>query len=117
MKIVVTSQARDELRDRIAQHRAPSGVNTGVIIMGPMEEDSRAPDSVEEAWLLERAYGPAQRWVFHIAPMEVMSQAVDELEELHTEVVDGIHIGVITTKPCANLRVELHGDRIRIVEA
>ena len=112
-RVTITSDALDELRERIAKHRFPSGI----MILGPLEQDVRAPDSVEEAWMLERAYGPAQRWVVDILPLRVIDQVPgDSREELHTEDIEGVRVGVLTTKPEVHLRVELRGDRIRIIE-
>jgi hypothetical protein len=65
-QVSISQSALRELRERMSRHECP----TGVRIMGPFEEDSRAPDSVEEAWLLEKLYGPPQRWVLEIVPLE-----------------------------------------------
>jgi hypothetical protein len=112
-QVMITRDALEELRGRIAQQRHPSGV----MILGPLEEDSRAPDGPEEAWHLERAYGPPQRWVFTILPVATIDQTPAETrEEFHAEDIAGIRVGVLTTKSEAHLRVELHGDRIRIIE-
>jgi hypothetical protein len=82
-----------------------------------MEEDPRAPESVEEAWLLERLYGPPQRWILNIVPLEELERpSVEPGETLHVEEIDGITVGILTSKTVSRLTVELHGDAIRVFE-
>ena len=90
---------------------------TGVRIVGPFEEDSRAPESVEEAWVLEKLYGPPQRWVLKIVPLEEFQEEdMEPSETFHVGVFKGIRVGVITSKPIQRLHIELNGDAIRVYE-
>ena len=91
--------------------------STGICIMGPLAEDPRAPTSVEEAWLLERLYGPAPRWTLSIVPLEELAATpVDPGETLHLGKVYGITVAILTSRTVSHLRVELHGDALRIHE-
>jgi hypothetical protein len=112
-QVSISGDALRELRDRMARYAYP----TGVLVTGPMAEDCRAPDSIEEAWLLEKLYGRAQRWVLEISPLgELAEQPVDPGETLHVEEVSGISVGVLTSKTVQRLSIELHGDAIRVCE-
>jgi hypothetical protein len=85
--------------------------------MGPFEEDSRAPDSVKEAWLLEKLYGPPQRWVLEIVPLEeFQDEDMESSEHLHVGEFKGIPVGVLTSKPVQRLHIELNGDGLRVFE-
>ena len=113
LQVSIAQNALLELRERMAKYQG----STEILIMGPMEDDSRAPDSVEEAWMLERLYGPPQRWVLDMLPPGVVTQIpVESREMFHSQDVDGLHITVVTTKTVDQLRIELHGDSIRVFE-
>jgi hypothetical protein len=112
-QVSIAQDALAELRERMAKHQNP----TGLLIMGPMEEDPRAPESLEEAWALEKVYGPPQRWILDILPLGVLNQVpVETREVFYSQDVAGIHVGVLSTCPVNLLRVELHGDSIRVFE-
>jgi hypothetical protein len=112
-QVSITRRALRELRERMARYDYP----TGICITGPMAEDCRAPDSLEEAWLLEKLYGPPQRWVIAIVPIaEIVAPAVDEGERYFTAEVDGIAVGILTSKTVSPLSIDLHGDAIRVYE-
>jgi hypothetical protein len=111
--ISITRSALRELHERMARYEYP----TGICITGPFEEDPRAPDSIEEAWLLERLYGPAQRWVLDIVPLAELSAAsTDPGEFFFVQDVSGIVVGVHTSKTVSRLSVELYRDAIRVYE-
>jgi hypothetical protein len=113
LDISIAKDALAELRARMGRVGRPAGIR----IMGPMSEDPRAPSSVEEAWMLERLYGPPQKWVLHIVPVdELEDEETDVGEEIYLQTVNGIPIAVLTSKPVERLRVALHGDAIRIYE-
>jgi len=58
------------------------------------EQDCRAPESVEEAWLLEKLYGPPQRWVLDIVPLQELSApSLDPGEGFFVEEVGGVLVG------------------------
>jgi hypothetical protein len=112
-QVSISRSALRELRERMSSYECP----TGVRIMGPFEEDSRAPDSVEEAWLLEKLYGPPQRWVLEIVPLEeFQDEDMESSEHLHVGEFKGIPVGVLTSKPVQRLHIELNGDAIRVFE-
>jgi hypothetical protein len=112
-QVSITRRAISELRERMARYEYP----TGICITGPMETDCRAPDGIEEAWLLEKLYGPPQRWIFAIVPKEeIESPAVDEGERYFATEVDGIAVGILTSKTVSRLGIDLHGDAIRVYE-
>jgi len=112
-QVSITRSALRELRERMERYEYP----TGVCITGPMENDCRAPSSVEEAWLLEKLYGPAQRWVFDIVPIEELwAPSVDAGEIYCVTQVSGIEIGILSSKTVWRLSIELHGDAIRVHE-
>ncbi len=111
--ISITRSALRELRERIARYTYP----TGVCITGPFEEDPRAPDSIEEAWLLEKLYGPPQRWVLDIVPLhELSGPSLDPGESFFVQEVSGVLVGVLTSKTVSRLSVELYRDAIRVYE-
>ena len=111
--VSITRSALNELRDRMVRYDYP----TGVCITGPFEEDCRAPGSVEEAWLIEKLYGPAPRWVLEIVPLqELAALALDPGEIFHVEELYGITVGVHTSKTVSRLSVELNGDAILVYE-
>jgi hypothetical protein len=90
---------------------------TGICITGPFEEDPRAPDGIEEAWLLERLYGRPQRWVLAIVPLaELSAPEIDPGEFFFVQNVIGIEVGVHTSKTVSRLSVELYRDAIRVYE-
>jgi hypothetical protein len=111
--VSIARSALRELRERMARYPYP----TGVCITGPFEQDCRAPESVEEAWLLEKLYGPPQRWVLDIVPMSELSEpSLDRGELFFVRDVSGISVGVLTTKTVSRLSVELYRDVIRVYE-
>jgi hypothetical protein len=111
--VSVTRSALSELRDRMAKYNYP----TGIYITGPFEQDCRAPASVEEAWLIEKLYGPAPRWVLDIVPLqEFVAESPDPSDTFSVTEVSGITVGVLTSKMVARLSIELYGDAIRIYE-
>lgn len=112
-QVAITRSALRELRDRMARYQYP----TGICIMGPMEEDCRAPDSVEEAWLIEKLYGPPPRWILHIVPLEELAApSFDPGEKYCATQVSGITVGILTSKTVSRLSIELHEDAIRVYE-
>jgi hypothetical protein len=112
-RVLITADARHELLDRMAAFRFP----TGVRITGPMQEDCRAPDSLEEAWLIEKAYGPAPRWVLEIVPLATLEHPTVEVQEFfRVEKIGDIAVGIPTSKRVEQLRVELQGDTIHVYE-
>lgn len=111
--VTITRSALSELRERMARHDYP----TGVCITGPFEQDCRAPESVEEAWLLERLYGPAPRWVLDIVPLrEFAAPSADPGESFYVTDVSGLDVGIHTTKTVSRLSIELYGEAIRVRE-
>ena len=89
----------------------------GICITGPYEEDCRAPSSLEEAWLLEKLYGRAPRWVLDIVPLrELVKPALDPGELFWVAETYGLRVGIHTTKTVSHLRVELCRDAIRVYE-
>jgi hypothetical protein len=112
-QVSITRSALRELRERMARYEYP----TGICITGPMENDCRAPGSLEEAWFLEKLYGPPPLWVFHIAPLdELAAPSVDPGERYFSTQVSGITVGILTSKTVSRLSMELHGDAIRVYE-
>jgi hypothetical protein len=96
---------------------AALAVTAVVLIMGPMAQDSRAPVTIEEAWLLEKLYGPAQRWVIDVVPEQSLKTlAVGAKETLHVGKVGGIRVAVLTSKTIDHLGIEFWGDRLRVYE-
>jgi hypothetical protein len=112
-QVSVTRAALRELRERMARYDYPAGI----CITGPMAEDCRIPESIEEAWLLEKVYGPPQRWVFAIVPAdELRAPPLDVGEHYYVTQVDGITVGILTSKTVSHLSIELFGDAIRVLE-
>ena len=112
-RISIARDALRELRERIACYDYP----TGICIVGPFAEDPRAPTSIEEAWLLEKLYGPPQRWILSIVPLEELAElSVDPGETLHLGQIHGIKIGILTSRSVSRLNVQLRGDAIRVYE-
>jgi hypothetical protein len=112
-RVSIARSALRELRERIAQYPYPVGVR----IIGPLQEDCRAPESLEDAWLIEKLYGPPQRWVLTIVPLDEFDEGtVDPGESFHVENIGGIPIGILTSKTVQRLHIELHGDAIRVQE-
>ena len=112
-QVSIARGALRELRERMARYECP----TGIQITGPLEEDCRAPESVEDAWILEKLYGPPQRWVLNIVPVDELDEkAIDTGESFHLQEVSGISVGVLTSKAVPRLHIELHGDVIRVYE-
>jgi len=111
--VSISSRALSEIRERMARYKRA----TGIRITGPLEEDCRAPDSIEEAWVIEKLYGPPQRWVFNVVPLdELTEESVDPGESFHVEEVNGVSIGILTSKTVERLHIDLHGDAIRVYE-
>jgi hypothetical protein len=82
-----------------------------------MQEDCRAPDSLEEAWLIEKLYGPPPRWVLDIVPLDVLKEdPVEGDQSFYVEKVGDISVGLLTSKTVPRLSIELHGDTIRVYE-
>jgi hypothetical protein len=109
----ITRSALNELSERMAKY----DYSTAVRITGPFEQDCRAPASVEEAWLLEKLYGPAPRWVLDIVSLpELAAELPDPGETFRVVEVSGIVVGVLTSKTVERLSIELHGDAIRVLE-
>ncbi len=112
-RISIFGSARRELLNRMAYF----AFATAVLITGPMLNDCRAPDSVEEAWLLERAYGPPPRWVIDIVPRPALEKVpVEPGEILQVQDVSGIRVGVLSSKDVPHLAIDLKGDSLRVFE-
>jgi len=112
-RVSITRGALRELRERMARYAYP----TGICITGPMAEDCRAPRDLEEAWLLEKLYGPPQRWVFDIMPLdELRALLADRGENYCVTEVRGITVGILTSKTVSRLSIELYGDVVRVYE-
>ena len=112
-QVSIAREALRELRQRIGRFATPAGV----LITGPLKEDPRAPSDLEEAWALERLYGPPQRWVLDIRPLsELAEMPFEPGANLFSENVAGIHVKLLTTQAVDKLRVELRGENIRIYE-
>jgi len=113
MRITMFGSARRELMARMAQ----VALLAIVLIVGPMAEDSRAPTSIEEAWMLERLYGPPQQWVIDVVPEHALATlAIAPGERLHLETVADIRIAVLTSKTVDHLGIELIVDQLRVYE-
>src|SRR5262245_18893057 len=90
---------------------------TAVLVTGPMVHDCRAPDSLEEAWLLERVYGPPPRWVVEIVPRDTLEKTpVEAGETLQFQDVSGIRVGLLSSKDVSHLAIDLRGDSLRVFE-
>jgi hypothetical protein len=112
-RVSIFGSARRELLNRMAY----SAFATAVLITGPMLNDCRAPDSVEEAWLLERAYGPPPRWVIDIVQKQTLERIpVERGETLQIHDVTGIRVGVLSSKDASHLAIDLRGDSLRVLE-
>lgn len=112
-QVSIAHSALRELRERMTRYDSP----TGIWIIGPMQEDCRAPESVEDAWLLEKLYGRPPRWVLDIVPIEIVKEPIEPTEGFYyVEEVSGITIGILTSKTVQRLRIELRGDAIRVYE-
>ena len=112
-RISIFSSARRELLARMACF----AFATAVLITGPMLTDCRAPDSVEEAWLLERAYGPPPRWIIDIVPKRALERTpLERGETLQLQDVSGIRVGVLSSKDVPHLAIDLKGDSLRVLE-
>ena len=82
-----------------------------------MLHDCRAPDSLKEAWLLERAYGPPPRWVIDIVPRRTLEETpIEPGETLQIQDVSGIRVGLLTSKEVPHLAIDLKGDSLRVLE-
>jgi hypothetical protein len=111
--VSISRPARRELIDRMKVF----AVAAAVLIMGPMLHDCRAPDSLEEAWVLEKLYGPPQRWVIDIvARRSLETLPIEDGETLHIEDIDGIRVAVLTSKTVPHLSIDLRGDSLRVYE-
>ena len=112
-RVSITRGALRELRERMARY----DYATAVRITGPFEQDCRAPDSVEEAWLLEKLYGHPQRWVLDIVPLQELSApSLEPGEWFSVEEVGGVLVGVLMSKTVSRLSVELYRDALRVYE-
>ena len=112
-RISIFSSARCELKKRMACF----AFATAVLITGPMLHDCRAPDSLEEAWLLERAYGPSPRWVIDIVPRRTLEETpIEPGETLQIQDVSGIRVGLHASKDAPHLAINLRGDSLRVLE-
>jgi hypothetical protein len=112
-RVTLTRSALEELRERMARYKYP----TGICITGAYERDCRAPESLEEAWLLERLYGRAPRWVLDIVPLQELAKpSLDPGEMFWVDEVRGIRVSIHTTKTVSHLWVELCRDVIRVYE-
>jgi hypothetical protein len=111
--VTISRCARRELLNRMGRYAAV----TAILIIGPLLNDCRAPDSLEEAWLLERLYGPPQRWVLDIVPLHAIANVpVEPGETLHVQDVAGMRVAVLTSKTVPQLQVDLRGDSLRVYE-
>ena len=111
--VSITRNALSELRERMARYDYP----TAVYITGPFERDCRAPETVEEAWLIEKLYGPAPRWILDIVPLqEVAAPSIDPGESFYRMELGGVPVGILTSKTVARLNIELYGEAIRVYE-
>jgi hypothetical protein len=112
-RISIFGNARREILERMACF----AFATAVLVTGPMLHDCRAPDSVEEAWLLERAYGPPQRWVIDIIPTRALERIpVEPGETLQVLEVSGLRVGILSSKDVPHLAIDLKGDSLRVLE-
>ena len=109
-RISFTGDALRELQERMAQSKRALGVS----IAGPFDYDIRAADNAEEAWAVQKLYGPAQRWVLNLLPLEIFGDTV--AQGFHLEEIGGIPVRILAREPMPRLRVELHGDAIRVYE-
>ena len=112
-QVTVTRSALTELRERISGVSHPSEI----WIMGPSDTNVRGSDSIEDSWLLEKLYGPRQRWIVLIMPLGTLQEHADESGEIYAvENVGGIPFGLVTNKKVTRLNIELFGDAIRVHE-
>jgi len=109
-RLSITSDALRELRERIARSNWPVCVQIG----GPFDYDVRAPDNPEEAYAVQKLYGPAPRWVLNLVPAEVIGNATQQ--GFHVEEIGGISLLISVCEPVPHLCVELRGDTIRVYE-
>jgi hypothetical protein len=109
-RVSFTKDALCELRDCLARSKRPLGVS----IVGPLDRDIRASNDPEEAWAVQKLYGPPQRWVLTLLPLEVFGErgALGS----HVEEVSGLRVLIRAPEPFPRLRVELQGDAIRVYE-
>lgn len=110
-QVAISSEAIAELRGRVAREMYAAGV----VILGPMGPDCRMPGDDEEAHHLDIVYGPAPRWVLHVQSLNVLDRLRENAHFLTLD-VDGLRIVVAGAKLKVTLRVELHGESIRISE-
>ena len=109
-RVSFTGDALREVRERLAQSKRPLGVS----IVGPLDRDTRASENPEEAWAVQKLYGPPQRWVLTLLPLVAFDAAI--APGSHLEEVSGLRVLIRTPEPIPHLRVELHGDAIRVYE-
>jgi hypothetical protein len=109
-RLTITSDALRELRERMARSKWPLGIS----IVGPLDYDVRAPESPEEAWAVQKLYGPLQRWVLNLVPVAVLGDVTRQ--GFYVEEVSGISVRVLAPAPVPHLCVELQGDTIRVYE-
>jgi hypothetical protein len=101
-RVTIMSSALAELRDRMARYK----YRTGICITGPYEQDCRAPADLEEAWLLDKLYGRAPRWVLEVIPLEDLSRlSLEPGEMLWVGEVSGVRVGIHTTKTVSHLNI------------
>jgi hypothetical protein len=112
-QISITHDAVRELHERMARYEYPAGI----WIIGPIDV-GYAPleDSVEAEWLLERAYGRAQRWTVVVVSLGCLEPPVPKRGVFHVEEASGIPLAVLSHTAVPRLRVELHGDCIHVHE-
>ena len=87
---------------------------SGILILGPVEDKAWPASSFEEAWHLEKLYGPRPRWSLHLTQFERVEQL--PAVHFHAEDIAGISVQVLSAVPIPNLSIELHGDAIRVRE-
>jgi hypothetical protein len=112
-RVSIARDALRELRERIASSRFESGV----CIIGPLEDRAWPSNDLEEAWQLEKLYGKPQRWSLHLMPLGGREQTRGAIgRNVHVEEVDGIPVEVWTPASTLRLRIELRGDALHVYE-
>jgi hypothetical protein len=96
---------------------ASSKSRSGILIIGLNEDLSWSPDNLEEAWQLEKVYGPRPRWSIYVLPFETLQQpSAKSGVDFHIEQVSGLSVEVWSAVSVPRLRIELHGDAICVCE-
>ena len=109
-RISITGGALRELGERMAHGKWPVAIS----IVGPLDYDVRAADNPEEAWAVQKLYGPPQRWILKLVPAEIIDDV--SRQGFPIEEVSGITVQVLAPTPVPHLCVELVGDTIRVYE-